>query len=281
LPDGRRLGYAEHGDPVGMPLIYVHGWPGSRFQGLRLDVAARARGVRVIAPERPGYGLSEAQPGRGLLDWPRDVVALADALGIGRFAVCGASGGGPFALACAVAIPERLTGVAIANGLAPFDAPGVLVGYRRSRRLAAQALVLVPGALRLCLSIVAWRARRDPRAFLAGAARRLPPVDRAIVSQPVPRAIAVQDILAALHDGGRAAAREARLLSRAWSFRVEDIGMPIQLWYGGADTLVAPAMGHYLASAIRRSEPHYLPDEGHYLMIPRAGEILGALVGCA
>jgi pimeloyl-ACP methyl ester carboxylesterase len=96
LLDGRRLGYAEWGDPGGRPLFFFHGWPGSRIEGYLGDEAARARGVRLIAIDRPGMGLSDFQQHRTLVDWPDDVVQVAAALGLNRFAVLGISGGGPY-----------------------------------------------------------------------------------------------------------------------------------------------------------------------------------------
>ncbi len=113
VPDGRTLGYAEVGDPAGAPLVYFHGNPGSRldFTSERYDRALRAAGVRFIGTDRPGFGLSDPKPGRGYADWAADVGALADSLGLDRFAVLGYSRGGRYALACAARIPERLTAV--------------------------------------------------------------------------------------------------------------------------------------------------------------------------
>jgi pimeloyl-ACP methyl ester carboxylesterase len=95
LPDGRHLGYAEYGDPDGIPLLYFHGTPGSRLQARLFDAPAREVGVRMVAPERPGYGLSDVHPQRTLLDWVQDMEVLADRLHLERFAVMGVSGGGP------------------------------------------------------------------------------------------------------------------------------------------------------------------------------------------
>src|SRR3954471_17322215 len=93
LPGGRRLGYAKYGDPDAMPVLYCHGFPSCRLEPSMLPVS----GIRLIALDRPGYGLSEPLPGRTLRDWPRDVAAAADALGLHRFAVVGVSGGAPYA----------------------------------------------------------------------------------------------------------------------------------------------------------------------------------------
>jgi pimeloyl-ACP methyl ester carboxylesterase len=93
LRDGRQLGYAEWGDFGGAPVLFFHGWPGSRIEGRLGDEAARVTGVRLVAIDRPGMGLSVFQPRRTLVDWPADVVELASALGLDRFAVLGISGG--------------------------------------------------------------------------------------------------------------------------------------------------------------------------------------------
>ncbi len=96
LRDGRALGYAEFGSPEGEPVFYFHGFPNSRVDWLISDPddAAGALNTRIIAPDRPGYGLSDYQRGRKLLDWPQDVLELANALQIDKFAVLGISGGG-------------------------------------------------------------------------------------------------------------------------------------------------------------------------------------------
>lgn len=117
LPDGRTLGYAEFGCPNGRPLMWFHGFPMSRLDGWAADRIARRRGIRVIAPDRPGFGLSTFQPSRRIVDWPADVKALADHIGIKRFAVLGLSGGGPYAVACAYALPKQT-----------MTACGVLIG---------------------------------------------------------------------------------------------------------------------------------------------------------
>src|SRR5438046_6812360 len=120
LRDGRRLGYCEHGVRAGKPILYFHGWPGSRIEAQLAAPAARRYNARLIAVDRPGFGMSDFKAHRTLLDWPADVAELADTLGLDRFAVAGVSGGGPYALACARRIPDRLTSVIVVCGLGPM-----------------------------------------------------------------------------------------------------------------------------------------------------------------
>ncbi len=121
LRDGRWLGYLDFGDPDGAPVILCHGTPGSRLDFLYDEEMLKDLHIRAIVPDRPGYGLSDFQRHRRLLDWPADVEQLADHLGLERFAVLGVSGGGPHAAACAYAIPHRLTRVGLISSAAPLE----------------------------------------------------------------------------------------------------------------------------------------------------------------
>ncbi len=121
-PDGRHLSTQTYGDPDGKPVFLLHGTPGSRLGPHPRGTVLHRLGVRLIAFDRPGYGDSDRFQGRRVADAATDVLAIADAFGLDKFAVVGRSGGGPHALACAALLPDRLTKVA------------VLVGHRASRR---------------------------------------------------------------------------------------------------------------------------------------------------
>ena len=168
LQDGRMLGYAEYGAPEGMPAFYFHGFPGSRLDYQLVDTgeAAAEANARIVAPDRPGYGLSDFRRGRKILDWPNDVTELADALGIDRFAVLGISGGGPYAAACVLTIPRRLTVTAIVCGMGPSDAPGMKDGV--SRTIPGQPSIL----RRLVLMLTSMGLRKDPDQFLSRSKER-------------------------------------------------------------------------------------------------------------
>ncbi|MEA2473204.1 MAG: hypothetical protein QOE06_1119, partial [Thermoleophilaceae bacterium] len=166
LGDGRRLAYEQFGDPGGEPLVFLHGWGDSRLTRHPDDSIARALGVRLITVDRPGAGGSDFQPGRRLLDWPADVAALADSLGIRRFAVLGWSGAGPHAAACAHALPERVTRLGIACGFAPIERREHARGLPRDLRLGLPLLRRAPWVGRIFFAGLPRRYRRDPaRAF--------------------------------------------------------------------------------------------------------------------
>ena len=141
-------------------MFFFHGWPGSRLDFGPNDAAAVAAGVRVIAVDRPGIGGSDPQRGRTVLDWPADVAALADALRLDQFAVFGFSFGGPFARACAYALPERVTRAGLVSCLAPVDDPSVKRGMPAATRYGLSAARLSP----LLARPMVWFTARQARA---------------------------------------------------------------------------------------------------------------------
>ncbi len=281
LRDGRLLGYAEYGDPAGRPVFYFHGFPGSRLEAQLSHAMAEERGVRVIAVDRPGYGLSDFKPGRTIGQWPEDVVALADALGLERFAVIGVSGGGPYAAACALKIPERVTGVAVVSGSPPPDWPrpeGVPRLFEGDR-LFVLGRWLFPLA-RLAMWWSALRVRRDPGAILTMLLRSpsVPQADKRILNRPEAREMMKRDILEAFRQGGRGAAWEGILIfARPWDFSLRDIGMEVRLWHGEEDANVPVSAGRYVASVLPNCRATFLPGEGHYMVVDRMQEIWDGL----
>lgn len=277
MPDGRRLAYAEYGDPVGTPVFFFHGYPGSRLEGALGDGPARTRHVRIIAADRPGFGLSDAQPGRKILDWPRDVVQLADALGIERFAVAGISGGGPYAAACAYAIPERLTAAAIISGVGPFEAPGATEGMSRQNRVLFALSRRAPWLSGIPLFVMAQVIRRWPDRALTQMTKAMPDADRKVLSDPAVAGAFKADAREAFRRGIRGAVQEGTLYARPWGFSLEAIRIPVHLWQGGVDRNVPPVMGRYQAQAIPDCVATFYDDEGHMLGITHLGEILAAI----
>ena len=267
LNDGWRLGYAEYGLPEGKPVIYFHGNPGSRLDGQMLDEAALVRlKVRLIAPDRPGIGLSDFQPNRTLDDWPRDVVALADALGLERFAVMGLSGGGPYVSVCALKIPERLTAAAIVSGAGPISVPGLTKGMDAGR-FYLQGARLHPWLAQLFLELMKSGLEASRHSATPGAPPGMPAADVAALACPGVSQAYFAMLEESWRTGTRGVAWDAVILARPWGFRLEEITLPVHLWHGEVDNMVPVAMGRYVAQAIPKCEAKYYPDEGHVSLL--------------
>jgi pimeloyl-ACP methyl ester carboxylesterase len=275
LGDGRQLGYAEWGDVSGRPLLYFHGWPGAGVEARLADEAAKASAVRLIALDRPGMGLSEFQRGRTLLDWPEDVVHVADALEVDRFAVLGVSGGGPYAAACAWKLSDRLTRAGIVSGLAPLNVPGVIAGMGRRNRWTFQLVGRLPFLRRAFMASIARSvARRPDRVLERGVAAA---VDKDYLDRPDVRETLVESLLEAFSAGSAGPAWEMGLYARSWGFPLEEIRMPVDLWHGEKDANAPVAMGRYLAASIPGCRARFYPGEGHLHFIDRLPEIFEAL----
>lgn len=152
LPDGRTIGFAEYGEPTGHPVVYLHGFPGSRLEASMTDRHARRHNVRILALDRPGYGLSTRVPDRTTMGYPDDVLAFAAAQDLPRFGILGTSGGGPYALACASKIPaSRLTHVGILAGAGPWN-PEVWKFIPKKSRFVRFFMLYWPWGLRTLLA---------------------------------------------------------------------------------------------------------------------------------
>jgi pimeloyl-ACP methyl ester carboxylesterase len=276
LTDGRRLGYAEYGHPDGRPVFFCHGFPGSRIDWLMFDSDDSSLGskARIIAIDRPGIGLSDFQDGRSFLDWPSDVIELADVLKLDKFAVLAVSGGGPYGEVCAYKIPDRLTATAIVSGMGPADAPGATEGESWA----------FPGKMslirRLILMLMVQGLKR-PDKMLAQVKGSFTGPDAALMEKhPELAEGIVASWQEAFRSGISGVHHEAGLYTRPWGFNLQDITAPVYLWHGGAgDKNVLSSVGRYVAESIPNCQATFLEEEGHFsLVYNHIDEILRILV---
>lgn len=269
LPGGRTLGYAEYGPADGPPLFLFHGLPGSRLDAPQMWPEEPAD-VRVIAPDRPGFGTSAFQDGRRLTDWADDVRQLADSLGIGRFLVAGFSGGGPHALAVAHGLPDRVIAAGSIGGAGPVDTPGALAGMNRVNRLIFACARRAPRVLGLLIARHASQISHQPAKLIERSSRdrHLPEADRVAMTDPRLRELMIAAGPEAFRQGIRGVVHEAHICARPWGFAPATIKPPVLLWHGDQDTNVPLAMARDLADQIPGSSITVYPGEGH-LIVPR------------
>jgi len=240
--EGRRLAYATYGDPDGRPVLFCHGTPGSRLLGRLLDATAAQRGVRLIAPDRPGIGQSDPSP-IGIDDWPADVEALLAHLDVESAGVVGFSGGAPFALASGRL--DRVEWVSLVSGAGP---PAIRASGRTQRAVGALART-APWLLAPLFRIRCWLlARRDPDAALALVADGRPETD-GLSPDDVARLVKT-DLLESTANGPGGVVRELGLLAKPWPVDLDSVTVPVTLFQGQHDTNVAPATGEALARTL-------------------------------
>lgn len=281
LPDSRILSYAQHGDLHGTPVFLFHGMPGSRIFRPSDKVTAKL-GVRLITVDRPGYGGSTFQPNRQILDWPADVVVLADHLGLERFAVCGHSGGGPYALACAYQIPERLSAVGVISGVGPSNDPSVLEGMQSQNHIGFLFGRYFPWPIwRALMWMFYHRGHEHPEELIKPDEKRPWRQGNRIFEDPEVLANCRESVREGLRPGVKGHAWEGYLQVRPWGFRLEDIHVPVHLWHGTADMDATIGMAKTVAARLPDCRATFYPDEGHIFIYPRWEEILSTLTRAA
>lgn len=282
LPDERVLGYREYGDANGRPLFYFHGWPSCRLEAAGWDAPAKRAGVRIISADRPGIATSTYKAGFRLRDWPTDVSALAEALGIGRFAVVGISSGGPYSLACGRYLPEMVTAAGLVGGVGPLDVeePGRFI-YEPELQIIGLAR-WASWVARAILRVMLWRMARNPEKALVNLEKQMTDADRTALADPQERA-ALREVL---RETGRAGAHglidSIRIEGDPWGFALEEVTVPVFLWQGEEDTFCYPEMARYMAEQLPDCRATFCPGEGHFsTIVNRAEEILSTLAAAS
>ena len=242
--------------------------PGSRSSGSThanlgsppepLLPAAAENGLRWVSYDRPGYGGSTPNPGRDIASAAADVSAIADALGIGRFAVLGHSGGGAHSLACGALLPKRVFAVVSMSGTAPYDAEGLdwFAGWSRSGVAEQRAARAGRAALEAYLP----SAEFDPDTFTPG--------DQSALESSWSWLAKVAG--QAIEEGDDGMVEDLLAGAQGWGFAPADITVPVLIVHGDKDRMVPSAHGEWLAAHCPTAELRLAPDAGHITVLDSA-----------
>lgn len=280
LRDGRGLGFAEFGPVSGRPVLWFHGTPGARRQippeARRL---AGEKGVRIISVERPGVGQSTPHLYRVVAEFAEDIEQLSAALGLERFGLVGLSGGGPYALACAHRMPQRVVNVTVLGGVAPA------VGRDAAEGGASALLRVFSPLLRVTHAPLGGMTRRliqlleplaDPVVDLVAGV--FPPGDQLVFADPENREMFVEDLLLGSRRHMQGLWLDTTLFGRDWGFALGEVRVPVHLYYGDSDAIVPVAHGRHLAERIPGAVLQVRPGEGHLGGIGASREIFEAIL---
>ena len=264
LPGGRRLQYRVSGPDGAMPLVFHHGTPGALTPIRALERAAHVRGLRLVTTSRPGYGSSDRQPGRSVVDVAGDTSALLAEIGADRCVIAGWSGGGPHALACAARVEEPAAALMIA-AVAPFEAPGLDWTSGMGEENVTEFNVTLEGepSLRSYLDAQREFLREATAAgIIAVLSIILPEVDRAVLTDEF-----AEDMEAGFHEALRTGVDgwldDDLAFTKAWGFDLDEIAVPTMIWQGSADLTVPFAHGQWLGANVPGVRAHLEDGEGH------------------
>lgn len=212
----RQIAYCEYGDPDGSPVFYFHGTPGSRYEPMFGDRAAREYGYRILALDRPGIGRSDYIKGRTLLDWPQDVHEVAKHLEIERFGVIGVSGGGPYALACGYALSDYLEFIVLMGSWGPVaQQPKLWQEMAPLDRFFGKLSRRIPQAFYIPFSLLGYAAKwLSPYSFMKLLESSMSQADKELMSDEEMARFFVEDVKEAFRQGARGSADDAIALYR-------------------------------------------------------------------
>jgi pimeloyl-ACP methyl ester carboxylesterase len=278
--DDRQIGFAEFGDPQGRAVFWLHGTPGARRQiPMEARVYAEQRQIRLIGVDRPGIGSSTPYQYDTVFAFADDLRTIADTLGIDKFEVIGLSGGGPYTLACAAAMPDRVVAAGVLGGVAPVRGADAIGGGVSTLISAAAPVVELAGApLRLAASTLIRLIRPVAEPALYAYARISPEADRQLLVRPEFKAMFLDDLLNGSRKQLAAPFADVVVFARDWGFRLEEVKVPVRWWHGDRDHIVPFEHGQHVVSKLPDAQLTHLPGESHLAGLGRAEEILGAMI---
>jgi pimeloyl-ACP methyl ester carboxylesterase len=277
LAEGRVLGVLESGAADGKPIFFFPGFGVSATAVHPDSTLAESAGVRIISVDRPGIGKSSPSSRRTLLDWPSDIAALADRLGIQRFGVLGWSGGGPHALACAFRLAGRVSVTGLFSCAPPFADAQAVTSMPAKVECLAFVAKFAPTLLRIRFYGHCRQIRKDADALLLKSARDLSDADREIIFDARYHAFLKTSMIQACNQGPRGLIDDVLVIARPWGFGLDQLRFPVYLWHGEADKTIPVEVGRYLADAIDNCRASFIPGGGHFSYLTHWNEMFQTL----
>jgi pimeloyl-ACP methyl ester carboxylesterase len=273
------LGVRESGAPGGSPVLHFHGTPGSRLELAWADEAVERAGVHLVTFDRPGYGLSTQVP-FSLSRVARLAIELVDHLGWQRFATLGWSGGGPFALATAAAVPGRVSAVGVMSGAAPFqEVPDALASFSGGDAEGAALSSSDPGAAAIAFAgtFADLAAASDEAELLAAFGPALSERDQRVFGNPPITTAFLRDMQEAFRQGSLGGGWDNVSWVGAWDFALDAVQCPVLLWYGDEDLMAPPSFGYWLEAHLPNGRLTMRKGYGHLGTIEHLPEMLDEL----
>jgi pimeloyl-ACP methyl ester carboxylesterase len=276
----RRIGFAEFGDPQGRPVFWLHGTPGGRRQiPVEARLYAEENRIRLIGVDRPGIGSSTPYAYEKVIDFAADLRTIADTLGIDKMEIIGLSGGGPYTLGAAAAMPERVVAVGVLGGVAPTRGPDAIGGGIMGNvglpaapfleHIGTPLSLVATGLIRLIKPVA------EPALYLYASIS--PEGDRRLLVRPEFKAMFLDDLLNGSRKQLAAPFADVVVFARDWGFRLDEVKVPVRWWHGDSDHIVPFAHGEHVVKLLPDAELYTLAGESHLGGLGEAEAIMTAM----
>lgn len=277
LHDGKTLGYSTFGDPDGEPLLYFHGGISSRLDIEFADQESKNLNIRLIAPDRPGIGLSDRKKGRTLADWTVMVEEFIETLGLKRPAVLGWSLGGAYALVCAAKLGNIIGRSGTVGGVGPLDYPGAIqsLGILEDR-----ILLSCPESILYALEPAGRLAKFLPAKEIQNSLLRVVKTGRDF---EICKALSPQQvsyfILEAFKTGAGGVFDDYIAVKKPWGFDLQNVSSEFTYWIGAEDRICPRSAADNLVARLPKSNLNVIEHSGHFLLRDHYGKIAQYLLG--
>jgi pimeloyl-ACP methyl ester carboxylesterase len=301
LPSKRIISYATYGPQNGKPLVFLHGFPSSRLECWPVAPLAARLNIRIIAPDRPGFGGSTFYP-NSIADAAEDVGALVRHLGFTKVPILGGSGGGPFALACALKSETSSQKAEFVSKLGLMAAAPPWIDEKGNRLdglplisrffrfatlwtpwlVSAVTVIAVSFLKRFCSSkwarskLEGWvesMENRKKEKKKHGTQDDGEPANELTVPEKGDQILKI--FFETFAQGPRAMVHECKLLFGDWGFKFEDVeAEKILMWHGTKDTRAPISLARYMAKRLRNCTFREYSDDGHFSLARHLEDIL-------
>lgn len=274
LPDGRRMAYVDRGDPHGIPLVFTRGILGSRLAVSPDEEILRAKGIRLLVPDRPGCGASDPHPQPSLLHWAQDVQCLAQQLGISRWHMMGFATGAAYALACAHALPGQVAAALLVGAAPEVRSRADLQFFRGDLKHGLTLCRFAPTIVRRLYTLLTKNVERRVHQYFNDTLSTMPMVDQQVFSDPAIRRNEALSVLEGTAQGNPTFLNEMFIAASPWGFELKGITPPLSFWHGAQDPYVSWKASEKMAAQCNQAHFHLLEDGGQYLIFSHWAQLL-------
>lgn len=267
LPDGRWMAWSDSGDPQGWPVLLCHAFLHGQHDRHPDDSILRRLGIRLLIPDRPGCGDSDAAPNGGVSQWPQDVAHMLDHLGIDRFGLVSWSMGTPYALAVAQHFGARVQALGLVSPVTPVQSTHDVRFYSGQGRMVLLVALHTPRLLSVLMDTLVKGVARDVYGFLEAFIAKAPPSEKVFFQNPVYRQRRAIVLLNMTQRGAALVATESLRVVHGWKVQAPPSAVPSKMWHGDTDPEVHWHGARSLAQQLGGIELQIVPGAGHHLLL--------------
>ena len=278
LYSDRTISFAEYGSRRGKPVLFCHAMTGCRLMIPRNHQPLHRAGIRLIVPDRAGFGRSTKAETDPFGQWIEDARLLLEQLGIDRCDLIGHSGGAPFAFELVAACPELVDRLHLISAIVPITDTDDLKLFMPLNRMGIYLCRKNPTIAHSFISLTLKRVANNPNSYFDQIIDSTPSLDLEMLSTNLLKQWLIDGFAESRHQGVDHMVDELMHITRHWHIDPDQIRCPVHLWHGTDDPIAPPMLTRRMAESLPDLQSQQWIDEsGHYLLYSHWKEIIRQL----